>query len=77
MCEIIHETDKSPKGDEVDTTTPLKPHEAERLYNELLQTSKVHILLRQLRYYSPSDVAGKFGMNAEDVARMAGRKVVG
>lgn len=56
----------------MDTITPLFPTEADRLYTELKRIGKV-AKLRELRYYSPDDIAARFDMKPVTVAKMAGR----
>lgn len=58
----------------MDTTTPLTDREAERVRTVLKQRKGKELLLRELRMFSPEEIAKTFNLNAGEVARMANRK---
>ena len=56
-----------------DTSKPLTDREADRLKTEL-EARNTYAKLRELRNYSPSHLAGTLGLEAAEIARMAGRE---
>lgn len=60
----------------MDTKTPLTDREAERVRTVLEQRKGKgrKLKLRELRTFSPEDIAKQHSLNASEIARMAGRK---
>lgn len=58
----------------MDIKTPLTDREAGRVMTVLEQMRGKHIKLRELRGFSPEEIAKTQKLNAAEIARMAGRK---
>lgn len=57
----------------MDIKTPLTDREAGRV-RTMLERRGRYIKLRELIAFSPADIAEQFKLNAQDIARFAGRR---
>lgn len=58
----------------MDITTPLGQLEAARVKTEAEEKHNKKLKYRQLIGYSPTAIAARFGLRAEEIAKMAGRE---
>lgn len=62
---------------DIDITTELTDREAQRVMTVLEQKKGRRLKLRELRGFSPADIAMTHKLNAREIARMANRKEIG